>query len=901
MPDLQCAVCAFSTKSLKAFVDHYKLHSNVANFNFPCGFQSCCRNFRKYASFRSHMYRDHRGNANVQLETLDVNLQCQISFCEFSCHNVRVFLGHLNSHIAENVEIQCPFKACVKTFSVRSSFTAHISRCHRARNISGLCESIVKTIEKEDQNSDDDEAAAVNDLEDYGDFNCYLSDTQVVTDSAQFVHSLALFYLKLQAKFLLPATIIQSIVEEMQNLHNFGLSCGLKNLSDRLLGLNICESDIDSLMRELQDDNPFRACSSGELRSHQTRQTYFKRNFKFVAPTQIYLGESKNNISRFAQYVPITETLKALFEDTSVKAAYDQTLPLDNSSDCNRVLCDIMDGQSFRRNQFFMQNPGALRLILYQDAFEVANPLGSGKKKHKILAVYFSLANLPPYYRSTVDHIQLILLCCETDFKHFGQRAVFGELVKDLQSLEDVGIELLDSNQPVFGSVLAIVGDNLGSHCIGGFTENFSTSSYVCRYCSIDRETANAMPHVIGSLRTPSHYDEIVSNMETDPTTETFGIKFRSVFNDLRYFHVCNPGLPPCLGHDLFEGTVTRDVALIIKHFVKVDKYFTYEHLNRLISRFKYVGSDAENKPCELKDNADKVGGHAVQNWYFLRLLPLLVGDRIRNKENPVWNLLLLLREIVDLVCAPAISLDQVALLKEYITDYLHRRVELFPDHRITPKHHYMAHYPGLIVQFGSLIRVWTLRFESKHSYFKNCVRKLRNFKNVCSTLADRHQLLQAYLSEGTFFPPQLIADSTLQFHVKLYAPDIKRAVSDMNFNPRHTIVASKATYRGTSYKPGIFVVMREIDNGLLLGRVVLILVHRGDSLFFILEKCRSIRCLDMGTLCVQETDDGCDMECVSCNQLLDYYPLVTYRKEFVTHIILHHAVQSSCRQNGGN
>ena len=30
--------------------------------------------------------------------------------------------------------------------------------------------------------------------------------------------------------------------------------------------------------------------------------------------------------------------------------------------------------------------------------------------------------------------------------------------------------------------------------------------------------------------------------------------------------------------------------------------------------------------------------------------------------------------------------------------------------------------------------------------------------------------------------------------------------------------------------------VMREIDNGLLLGRVVLILVHRGDSLFYIRE-----------------------------------------------------------------
>jgi len=108
--------------------------------------------------------------------------------------------------------------------------------------------------------------------------------------------------------------------------------------------------------------------------------------------------------------------------------------------------------------------------------------------------------------------------------------------------------------------------------------------------------------------------------LEAEPDTETFGIKFQSVFNDFRNYHVCNPGLPPCLGHDLFEGVVSRDVALIIKHFVKNEKYFTYEQLNRLITRFKYLGSDAENKPCELKDNADKIGGHAVQNWYFLRL-----------------------------------------------------------------------------------------------------------------------------------------------------------------------------------------------------------------------------------------------------------------------------------------
>jgi len=111
----------------------------AANVTWPIG---CV-----YASFRSHMYRDHRGYHSALTQNPEVNLQCQISFCEYTCQDVAGFLGHLKRHIAENVEIQCPFKACIKAFSVRSSFTAHVSRCHRERNVSGLCESIVKSSE----------------------------------------------------------------------------------------------------------------------------------------------------------------------------------------------------------------------------------------------------------------------------------------------------------------------------------------------------------------------------------------------------------------------------------------------------------------------------------------------------------------------------------------------------------------------------------------------------------------------------------------------------------------------------------------------------------------------------------------------------------------------------------
>ena len=132
-------------------------------------------------------------------------------------------------------------------------------------------------------------------------------------------------------------------------------------------------------------------------------------------------------------------------------------------------------------------------------------------------------------------------------------------------------------------------------------------------------------------MRNVQTYNEAIEGLEENLKGENLGVKFSSIFNTLQHFHVCQPGLPPCLGHDLFGGVVSKDIALYIKHFVKVDKYFTYEQLNRTINQFKFLGSDAANKPSELNVKGEKLGGHAVQNWCFLRLLPLLVGDRIKD------------------------------------------------------------------------------------------------------------------------------------------------------------------------------------------------------------------------------------------------------------------------------
>lgn len=71
-------------------------------------------------------------------------------------------------------------------------------------------------------------------------------------------------------------------------------------------------------------------------------------------------------------------------------------------------------------------------------------------------------------------------------------------------------------------------------------------------------------------------------------------------------------------------------------------------------------------------------------------------------------------------------QLRQIAYLKE-----------LFPHHPLKPKHHYLCHYPELILLFVPLVSLWTLGFESKYTFFKQCARKLHNFKNLCATLAE--------------------------------------------------------------------------------------------------------------------------------------------------------------------
>lgn len=156
----------------------------------------------------------------------------------------------------------------------------------------------------------------------------------------------------------------------------------------------------------------------------------------------------------------------------------------------------------------------------------------------------------------------------------------FFPLIRDLKDLEENGLVMSDG-QVYRGTLCAIAGDNLGLHNVGGFSENFSKSTHFCRFCDIDRETYTSFTMVKGRFGTAESYNDHVQQLVTSGLKSSAGIKFDSKFNDLSFFHVCQPGLPPCLDHDLFEGVVSYDLALYISHFITKQKELSYVELNR--------------------------------------------------------------------------------------------------------------------------------------------------------------------------------------------------------------------------------------------------------------------------------------------------------------------------------
>ena len=76
---------------------------------------------------------------------------------------------------------------------------------------------------------------------------------------------------------------------------------------------------------------------------------------------------------------------------------------------------------------------------------------------------------------------------------------------------------------------------------------------------------------------------------------------------------------------------------------------------------------------------------------------------------------------------------------------------DLYPDFPLILKHHVMVRYPEQILRHGPLIHSWTMRHEAKNKFSKQFAR-YGNFKNVCFSVAQKHQRWMCYVLQNPNF-----------------------------------------------------------------------------------------------------------------------------------------------------
>ena len=81
----------------------------------------------------------------------------------------------------------------------------------------------------------------------------------------------------------------------------------------------------------------------------------------------------------------------------------------------------------------------------------------------------------------------------------------------------------------------------------------------------------------------------------------------------------------------------------------------------------------------------------ASQMWLLGRLLPQMIGQWIP-RENEHWLLYLLLMEIVDILFAPDVTLEDIALLAVLVQDHHTDFVRVYPLASVIPKMHFILH-----------------------------------------------------------------------------------------------------------------------------------------------------------------------------------------------------------------
>ena len=884
----KCKDCIFQTRRKSTLYKHYKLqHGHYGPSNpQPCLYNDCPCRFKTSAALQTHMSRYHLQDTDpLNVFKNPIAFKCHV--CEKNdITTEKTFFEHLHKHLKNNETVVCAFHGCSFTTNVSGTFRSHKSRTHTPHTLADFKIKIVQHpgchTDVGSQDTCFPRELHVEDVEEgedlYAEDNS--EDLHVNRSTQAIERTFAALLLKLENILHVSSKAVDELVTELEFIITSVSTLDIQGILEETLKKHNCNIDkavIEELANSVNATNPIITAigKDGPLATAYKRKEYYRKHFSVVQPVE-YILNAKENITY--QYVPILQSLQQVL---NVNEILDKVLNIDESGQ-NEAVDDMPQYKSFRDGNFFKEN----RLLsgeefqifvgLYVDDFEVCNPLGTSKKKHKVCAVYWVLSDLPLKYRSSLTSINLAVLCKSVDVKKYGFSQVLEPLIKDLDTLETNGVFISKLGKHIKGTVQCVAADNLGAHSLAGFVESFS-GHYVCRFCTGKHSDFQSKEVRSGAfqLRTKGeHSEHVKTSLEDEAMNNCYGVKRDCVLTKkLSNFHVLT-GYPPDVLHDIFEGIVPVELARCLRVLISKN-YFTLDELNDVIKHFPYKWADKRNSPQLIPDKfLTTIHGNAHENWALLRLLPFFVGTRIPHGE-PAWEILMDLKDIVELVVAPVHTEESIAFLDCKISEHRQKFQVVFPDVKLIPKHHFIEHYPQLIRSWGPLVALWTMRYEAKHSFFKQVARYTNCFKNILLSLAVKHQFMLSHHFNSSWTTKTAIEVSNVSnVPLVVLRDDIKRVVKQKHPQLRTVPLSKRASYYGTNYVVGMILTTGSTA-GLPDFVEIVHLIILQDNLSFVVRRLSAWYTEHLRSFELVSSVNELDV--LDINELTDYYPLVSY------------------------
>lgn len=750
-----------------------------------------------------------------RVHTRETSRQTLIS-ATFTCHvcgfsevaSEKEYFAHINLHLKANETVPCMFKGCTFRTNIYGTFKSHKNRKHLGYSYSDFKPGIVAERDSSSVSGEhgDTEESEEAQLEVQSSFQRDCSESLKMIEE-----KLAAVLLKLENILHVPSNAVDELLQDLHFLMSSASQTTLNAVvSDFCTKHNLAldATETEELASAFCLANPLIKAigDQGPLGTAFKRKRYFKDKFQVVEPVEYVLDKERNHTY---QYVPLLQSLQQLLSKDGIIDEVVENYSAHQNETAQQEYKSFQDGEFFKQNEFLSSGELRISVTLYVDEFEVCNPLGTSRKKHKLCAMYWILSNLPPGQHSSLSSIYLAVLCKSNYIKEYGYGKVLEPLLRDLVVLEEHGVFVPQIGKNIKGTVQCVAADNLGAHGIAGFVESFS-GEYVCRFCTgrfSDFQTKQVLSGEF-SLRSKDEHKEHVKHA-TESGKPCVGVKRPCVLTEnLSHFDVTT-GYPPDVLHDLLEGIVPVELAQCLGVLIS-KQYLSLDTLNKVILSFPYKGEDKTNRPHVLPQkllSKKTIGGNAAENWTLIRLLPFMIGDVIPDGE-PVWEIILDLKDIVELAVSQIHTEESIGYLQFKISDHRQKYQEAFPNQKLLPKHHFLEHYPHMTRCFGPLVGVWTMRFEGKHSFFKEIAHHTKCFKNVALTLSRKHQMMIAYhLHSSRPQKPGVEVSSVSRVPVEVLKDDVSFPLLQMYPNMAEVNMANSADCKGINYRKGMIVI----------------------------------------------------------------------------------------------